>query len=233
MNAIILAAGMGTRLRPLTNDIPKCLVKVSGVPMVERQIQYLHEAGITDITLVSGYKAEKLNYLKDKYGVDIVFNERYDTCNNIYSLYKVLDRFGDTWVIEGDVFMNKNCFTKDIHQSTYFAKYHEHYENEWGLETDKKGKLVNINIGNGQGRVMSGISYWRKDDAMRISNSILAIIKSGGYTRLFWDDVVLSLYSSMSIFVNAFDEIFEIDNEKELTEVEMYIKKNNRIYEIF
>ena len=51
MNAIILAAGMGTRLRPLTNDIPKCLVKVNGMPMVERQIQFLHEIGIEDITL--------------------------------------------------------------------------------------------------------------------------------------------------------------------------------------
>lgn len=64
MNAIILAAGMGTRLRPLTNDRPKCLVKVGGMPMVERQIQYLLEIGVTDITLISGYKAESLNYLK-------------------------------------------------------------------------------------------------------------------------------------------------------------------------
>ena len=55
MNAIILAAGMGTRLRPLTNEIPKCLVKVNGTPMIERQIRYLHEAGDTDITLISGY----------------------------------------------------------------------------------------------------------------------------------------------------------------------------------
>ena len=54
MNAIILAAGMGTRLRPLTNDRPKCLVAVNGVPMVERQIQFLKEKGIDDITLISG-----------------------------------------------------------------------------------------------------------------------------------------------------------------------------------
>lgn len=220
MNAIILAAGMGTRLRPLTNEIPKCLVKVSGVPMVERQIQYLHEAGITDITLVSGYKAEKLDYLKDKYGVDIVFNERYDTCNNIYSLYKVLDRFGDTWVIEGDVFMNKNCFTADIHQSTYFAKYHDHYENEWGLETDENGKLVNINIGNGLGCIMSGISYWTKDDASQISTSLLNTIQQNNYTDLFWDNIVLSLYHSLDIRVARFDEIYEIDNKEELIEVE-------------
>lgn len=108
MNAIILAAGMGTRLRPLTNDRPKCLVAVNGVPMVERQIQFLKEKGIDDITLISGYKAESLEYLKDRYGVDIVFNDRYDTCNNINSLYIVKERFHDTYVLEGDVYMNKN-----------------------------------------------------------------------------------------------------------------------------
>lgn len=224
MNAIILAAGMGTRLRPLTNEIPKCLVKVSGIPMVERQIQYLHEAGITDITLVSGYKAEKLDYLKELYGVDIVFNEKYDTCNNIYSLYKVLDRFGDSWVIEGDVFMNKNCFTKDIHQSTYFAKYHEHYENEWGLEIDDSGRLININIGDGQGCVMSGISYWTEENAKMITVSLLDTMTCGDFINLFWDNLVLSIYNSIKIYVFRFDDIYEIDNEKELRTVELLIK---------
>lgn len=224
MNAIILAAGMGTRLRPLTNEVPKCLVKVSGVPMVERQIKYLHEAGITDITLVSGYKAEKLDYLKGQYGVDIVFNERYDTCNNIYSLYKVLDRFGDTWVIEGDVFMNKNCFTKDIHQSTYFAKWHEQYEREWGLETDENDKLIKINIGSGQGCIMSGISFWIEYDAKKISATLLDMMKTNDYTDLFWDNMVLSLYSSMNIKVNRFDDIYEIDNCEELCFIEMHLR---------
>ena len=103
MNAIILAAGLGIRLRPLTNDKPKCMVEVAGIPMVERQIQYLHEAGITDITLVSGYKAESLDYLRDKYGVDIVLNPKYNIVNNIYSMYVVKERFGDTYILEGDV----------------------------------------------------------------------------------------------------------------------------------
>lgn len=220
MNAIILAAGMGTRLRPLTNEIPKCLVKVLGTPMVERQIWFLHEAGITDITLVSGYKAEKLDYLKGKYGVNIVFNERYDTCNNIYSLYKVLDRFGDSWVIEGDVYMQENCFTMDIHQSTYFAKWHKHYKNEWGLEADENGKLVNINIGDGQGCIMSGISYWTMSDAQKIVSELLNIIKHGDYDNLFWDNVVLRLYRNFNIRVNRFDPIYEIDTVQEIKIVE-------------
>ena len=224
MNAIILAAGMGTRLRPLTNEIPKCLVKVLGVPMVERQIQNLHEAGITDVTLVSGYKAGRLGYLKGKYGVDIIFNERYDSCNNIYSLYKMLDRFGDSWIIEGDVYMQENCFTTDIQQSTYFAKWHEHYENEWGLETDESRKLFNINIGNGQGYIMSGISYWIRSDAFKIVSELSTIIKKGNFNDLFWDNIVLKLYKKLDICIERFDAIYEIDTVENLNCIEAIIK---------
>lgn len=216
MNAIILAAGMGTRLRPLTNDKPKCLVSVNGIPIIERQLDYLHEAGIKDITLVSGYKAEKLDYLVEKYGVKIVFNEKFDTCNNIYSLYKVLDRFGDTWVIEGDVFMTANCFTLDIHQSTYFAKWHEHFENEWGLETDADNNLVNIRIGNGQGYVMSGISYWTKMDAIVIEKTLKSVIGKGGYEKLFWDNIVLDMLYKLNISLCRNDKMREIDTVEDL-----------------
>ncbi|MGE5627660.1 MAG: sugar phosphate nucleotidyltransferase, partial [Solirubrobacterales bacterium] len=69
MRAIILAAGMGTRLRPLTNNTPKSLVKVKGEPMAERQIRFLKEKGIEDIVVVTGYLNDKFDYLKEKYGV--------------------------------------------------------------------------------------------------------------------------------------------------------------------
>ena len=75
MNAIILAAGLGSRLRPLTDDRPKCLVSVLGTPMVEQQIRFLHEVGIKDITLVTGYRADRLDYLKERYGVELVHND--------------------------------------------------------------------------------------------------------------------------------------------------------------
>ena len=78
MKAIILAAGMGTRLRPLTNEMPKALVKVNGKPMLERQIEFLHEKGIKDIIIVTGYLKEKFDYLQGKYGVELIFNEKYD-----------------------------------------------------------------------------------------------------------------------------------------------------------
>ncbi len=222
MNAIILAAGMGTRLRPLTNDRPKCLVEVNGVPMVERQIQFLKEKGIEDITLISGYKAEALDFLKEKYGVDIVFNDRYDTCNNINSLYIVRDRFHDTYVMEGDVYMDKNVLLSNINRSTYFARKKE-YENEWGLEVDANNKLTSINIGNGKGFLMSGISFWKADDCKKIVSHMEDVYANRDYTNLYWDNVVLEIYPELDIHVEEINGIYEIDTPEELGEVEKSI----------
>jgi len=225
MNAIILAAGMGTRLRPLTNEIPKCLVSVMGTPMVEQQIRFLHEAGINDITLVSGYKAERLGFLKEKYGVEIILNEKYDTCNNIYSMYKALERFGDTWVVEGDVFLDENCFTSNIIQSRYYAKWHEHYENEWGLVTDEKMKLKDIHKGSGRGCVMSGISFWTKSNAALLRDELKSLIDKGQYETLFWDEAVVRQLKSLDVEVERFDKLYEIDTVNDLLELEKRLKR--------
>ena len=219
MNAIILAAGMGTRLRPLTNDRPKCLVAVNGVPMVERQVQFLKEKGIDDITLISGYKAEALEYLKERYGVDIIFNDRYDTCNNINSLYIVKERFRDTYVLEGDVFMDRNVLLSDVPQSTYFARKKK-YDNEWGLEVDESNRLVKINIGAGEGFLMSGISYWKKEDCQKIISHMEEVYATKDYTNLYWDNMVLDIYPELDIHVKEIEDIYEIDTPEELKEVE-------------
>lgn len=224
MNAIILAAGMGTRLRPLTNDRPKCLVEVNGVPMVERQIQFLKEKGIDDITLISGYKAEALEFLKEKYGVDIVFNYRFDTCNNINSLYIVRDRFHDTYIMEGDVYMDNNVLLSEVTQSTYFSKKKE-YENEWGLVVDESNRLVEINIGAGDGFLMSGISYWKKEDCLKIISHMEEVYATKDYTNLYWDNMVLDIYPKLDIYVKEIEGIYEIDTPEELKEVAIMVSK--------
>lgn len=220
MNAIILAAGMGSRMRPLTNEIPKCLVPVNGVPMVERQIQFLHETGITDITLVSGYKAEKLDYLKEKYGVDIVFNYKYDVCNNIFSMYLVRDRLHDTYVVEGDVYMDRNCFTKEIAHSAYFSMWKKEEVNEWGLTVDADNRLQEIVIGSVKGYIMSGISFWTKSDAAKIVKHLEELIADNHYTDLYWDNTVLDIYRELAVYVKEVDCIYEIDTVNELRQLE-------------
>ena len=82
INAVIMAAGMSTRFAPLSYEKPKGLWKVKGEILIEREIRQLKEAGITDITVVVGYKKEQFFYLEEKFGVEIVVNEDYYRYNN-------------------------------------------------------------------------------------------------------------------------------------------------------
>ncbi len=225
MNAIILAAGLGTRLRPLTNDRPKCLVPVLGTPMIEQQIRFLHESGITDITIVSGYRADSLDYLKTRYGVEIVHNEYYNEYNNIYSLYLVREEFGDSYVLEGDVYMPANCLDSDITHSTYFAAYREEYENEWGLTLDDNQQVKEIRPQSGTGYILSGISYWTHDDAQKIRMRIDKLVASGEFESLFWDDAVLQLQDELTIYCRP-TQIYEIDTVPELRALEALLTQH-------
>lgn len=113
MKAIILCAGIGSRLRPFTNDRPKCLVEINKKPIISYQIDALINAGINDIIMVTGYMAEKIeHYCKTNYNQTFtyIFNKNYKTTNSLYSLYlanKLLN--GDDFIlINGDiVFDNK------------------------------------------------------------------------------------------------------------------------------
>ena len=113
MNAIIVAAGFGSRLRPLTYSTPKPLIEVFNQPMIEKNIEFLLEKGIDDINVIVGYAKERFEYLREKYqGVKLIYNEKYNEYNNIYSLYLVKDYLEDSYIIEGAFLYNKKIVTK-------------------------------------------------------------------------------------------------------------------------
>lgn len=91
MKAVILAAGQGTRLRPLTDDKPKPLVELCGISLLERIVDTLQSADIEDILVVTGYEAETIEAL----GYDTVRNERYDETEMVYSLMCAEEWFED------------------------------------------------------------------------------------------------------------------------------------------
>ena len=90
-NAVIMAAGTASRFAPLSYEKPKALISVKGEVLIERQICQLREAGVPEIYLVVGYKAEMFAYLEEKCGVHIVYNPDYLTRNNNASIYAVKD----------------------------------------------------------------------------------------------------------------------------------------------
>ncbi len=103
MKALILAAGCGNRLRPLTDSVPKAMVKVGDEPIIGNTIKCLLSAGIKDIGIVVGYKGECIKkYVSDTFGdLNICYfeNKRYKETNNIVSLYSAIDYCNDDIIL--------------------------------------------------------------------------------------------------------------------------------------
>jgi choline kinase len=114
VRAIILAAGLGTRLEPITRDIPKCMVPVAGVPVIDRMIGRIAEAGIEHLVVVSGHLSDVLErHLRASdqplaRRSTLVFNEHYADWGNFYSLLVAREPVaGDSFVkFDGDVVLD-------------------------------------------------------------------------------------------------------------------------------
>jgi len=110
--ALILAAGFGSRLAPITDTVPKSLVPVNGTPILFKQIQNLQENGITDITVISGYKAQILEEAVHRNWPEIrvVESVDYATTNNMYSAYLGIQAMFPEGEIEPFLMMNADVF---------------------------------------------------------------------------------------------------------------------------
>ena len=110
MRGIVLAAGGGMRLRPLTDELPKTLLPVDGDrTILELAVANLAEVGVHDVLVVSGHAAHTIDAAAADYGrryglaIEVRFNERYDTANNAYSLWLTRDVWTDgALMVNGD-----------------------------------------------------------------------------------------------------------------------------------
>lgn len=117
MKVVILAAGQGTRLRPMTDDRPKCMVEVSGRSIIERQLDTMHECGILDedITIIAGYCGDKLKKKFTDTKMTIIINEEYETTNMVCSLMcarELIESHNDILISYGDIIYNTEVLYK-------------------------------------------------------------------------------------------------------------------------
>ena len=227
MNAIILAAGMGTRLRPSTNITPKPLIQVNGVPMIERQIEYLRQIGVKEILVVTGYLKEEFDYLVDKYKVKLLFNDKFDIYNNSYSMYIAREHLHNTYVIEGDVYLTRNFLKNNLETSTYFSGIREDFKNEWILNFNCRDEFTEITVGSGTDYIMTGVSYWIKEDSKIIKEKLEELVHGNHFKDLFWDDIIKNNPKAFTIKINKIlsTDWFEIDSISDLERVEEFSKK--------
>ncbi|MET3875820.1 NTP transferase domain-containing protein [Chitinophaga sp. OAE865] len=243
MNAIILAAGKGNRLHQLTKDIPKPLISINGTPIIEQQISFLKEKGISEIFVVVGYKSEYFEYLTRKHDVQLIHNPYYEKYNNIFSLFLCKEILNDSYIIEGDSFPTRNFFLESPTESTYFTGKKHGILNEWILEFENKilQKIIicdNRNFSSNDsldGFIMSGFSFWNKSDSAIIKKLLEKVIRQNStfviqqYECQYWDYLI---YENMESFFIKIHEVcsedwYEIDTLLDLNKaIQSYVNYN-------
>ncbi len=223
--ALIMAAGIGKRMYPLTADTPKPLVKVNGVRMIDTVIEGLYANCIREIYVVVGYRKEQFECLKRDYsGITLIENPYYETCNNISSLYAARELIADAIILDGDqIIYNQAILQKTFERSCYNCVWTDCETHEW-LLTEKDGIVTRCSrTGGSGGWQLFSISRWSKEDAEKLKRHLEIEFAEKRNTQIYWDDIALFCYPKeyrLGIFEMQRGDVEEIDSLEELASVD-------------
>lgn len=230
MKAVILAAGLGSRLRPITNEVPKCMVPVNGIRIIDKQIDNLVKNGVKDIYVVSGYKAEVLDsHLHEKYPfITVIPNDRYAETNNMYSLFLAEKQVKDEefLLMNSDVYYDANIISGMLEglNCSKIACDQSQY-----LEESMKITLCGGKINHISKKIAESDHYAVSIDVYRISaedgrvlfaeveDTILNRKDENSWTEVALDKVFDKTNFSPYIIAGRW---FEIDNHEDLAKAE-------------
>jgi len=226
--AIIMAAGTGTRLRPITLETPKPLIKVNGKRIIDTIIEALYKNGIYEIHVVVGYKKDKFSELTFEYpGLNLIENPYYETTNNISSLFVAREYLEDTFIIDGDqLIFNPEILKPKFPRSGYCAAWTES-TNEW-LLTLKDDIVIHCSrTGGKNGYQLYGVSMWSSNDGKKLRKHLEQEFIEKRNTGIYWDDVALFCYPKeyqLGIRKINHSDIKELDSFQELLMLDSFYK---------
>ena len=228
--AIVIAAGFGSRMAPVTLDTPKPLVKVNGVRIIDTLLDALYAKDITNITIVVGYKKEQFKQLLEKYPtLKFIENPIYNESNNISSVYAARDIIDRCYICEADLIVsNPKVITKYQYCSNYLGAYVSETD-DWCFF--KKGNYIDrVAIGGENCWHMIGISYWNEEDSKKLREDIVKVFNSRGGKEKYWDNVPLTVCKrdfKIEVRDCKKSNVTEIDNYSELVIIDPSYKDYN------
>ncbi len=228
--AVIMAAGSGIRLNPLTLATPKPLIRVNGVRMIDTALRALRENGIEEIYIVVGYLAEAFRPLAEEYpGVTLLFNPYYDRCNNIASLYVAREHLEDAIILDGDqIIYDPSVLAPEFDRSGYNCVWTEGETSEW-LLTEQDGIVTQCSrTGGKRGWQLFSVSRWCAEDGRKLKRHLEIEFEEKRNRQIYWDDVPLFCYPEqyrLGIRPMQPGDVTEIDTLEELIAIDKSYEK--------
>ncbi len=219
--AVIMAAGEGKRMRPVTLRTPKPLVRVNGVRMIDTAINGLAANGIGEIYVVVGYLKERFGALvRDYPNVVLIENPWYDACNNISSLYAAREHLEDAIILDGDqLIRDPRVLRPEFERSGYNAVWTEAPTEEW-LLTVENGVITSCSrTGGRRGWQLFSVSRWSAEDGRRLRRHLELEFEERKNRDIYWDDVALFCHPDeyrLGVFPMEAGAVAEVDSLAEL-----------------
>lgn len=217
-NAVIMAAGLSSRLAPLSYEKPKALFVVRGEVLIERQICQLQEAGIREIVVVVGYKKEQFYYLREKYGIILVENREFQTRNNHSSIWAARDYLKNTYICSADNYFVQNPFEQEVEESYYAAVFSKGETEEWCLQTDDEGWITGITIGGCNQWYMLGHAFWSVEFGRKLLDMVQRVYEEEGTRNKLWEHILMENLSQLKMKMRRYpqNQIYEFDSLEDL-----------------
>lgn len=223
--AIFIAAGIGSRMMPISLSCPKPLVRVNGVRIIDTLIDACVNAGIEDIVVIRGYLKDCFNQLTDKYpNIRFIDNPDYEKYNNISSAYLAKDLIENCYIFESDIYLvNQRLIKKYQYRSNYLAVPCSKTP-DWCFDYDENDRITDLHKGGTSCAHMYGIGYYDKKAGDLFRKYIDEVFNHtpGGKDR-FYDDVLCHFHpEEAEIYIRrcTFSDTMELDSFEELCEAD-------------